>query len=284
MSDGKKVEEQSRRYDQWFPNLSFATRLKEVNLQASYTAKTRRPTYRQLSSNVFYANRFTLQTGNPYLKPSVIHDITLVSAWKFLQFMASYKNEKDAVIYWTEQMEEKPSISVLSHRNLDKLPSFTAFLTLSPTFGIWSPQLSGGFVKQWLTITSNDQPITLNKPMPIASLKNSFSFPKEFILTLDADYQGKGDVQNIYLSEHRLGVNIGLTKSFLDDRLRMELKGHDVFRGHKDGNLLYNSQMELYQFNRYDSREIELTVRYRFNPARSKYKGSGAGEAEINRL
>lgn len=42
--------------------------------------------------------------------------------------------------------------------------------------------------------------------------------------------------------------------------------------------------MELYQLNRYDSREFELTVRYKFNSAKSKYKGTGAGEAEIKRL
>lgn len=283
-SNDLKREEQSRRYDQWFPNLSFSTKLKEVSLQASYTAKTKRPSYRQLSSNVFYGNRFLLQTGNPYLKPSVIRDVTLVSAWKFVQFMASYKNEKDAVIYWTEQMEENPAISVLAYRNLDKLPSLTAFLTLSPTFGIWSPQLSGGFIKQWVTITSNNKPVKLHKPLPVASLNNSFRFPNELILTLDANYQGRGDMQNVYLTEHRLRVNIGITKSFYDNRLRVELKGRDLFRGHKDGNLLYNDRMELYQLNRYDTREVELTVRYNFNSARSKYKGTGAGDAEMNRL
>lgn len=283
-SNDIKMEEQSRRYDQWFPNLSFSTTLKEVNLQAGYTAKTRRPSYRELSSNVFYGNRFLLQTGNPYLKPSVIHDVTLVSTWKFVQFMASYKNEKDAVIYWTEQMEENPAISVLAYRNLEKLPSLTAFLTLSPTFGIWSPQLSGGFIKQWVTITSNNKPVMLNKPLPIVSLNNSFRFSNGVILTLDANYQGKGDVQNVYLTEHRLLVNLGVTRSFYDNRLRVELKGHDVFRGRKDGNLLYNDRMELHQLNLFDSREIELTVRYSFNSARSKYKGTGAGNAEINRL
>lgn len=76
-SNDMKLEEQSRRYDQWFPNLSFSTKLKEVSLQASYTAKTKRPTYRQLGSNVFYGNRFLLQTGNPYLKPTIIQDVTL---------------------------------------------------------------------------------------------------------------------------------------------------------------------------------------------------------------
>lgn len=279
-----KIDEQSRRYNQWFPNVSFATKLKEVNLQLSYTAKTERPWYRELSSNVFYANRFTLQTGNPFLKPATIHDVTLVGTWKFLQLMASYKNEKNTVIYWAQQLEENPAVTLLAYRNLEKLPSLTTFLTASPTFGLWSPQASVGFVKQWLTITANDIPIVLNKPLPIASLNNSFSLPKNFLLTLDMSFQGKGNIQNAYLSKNRLTVNIGLTKSFLDDQLQVAIKGHDLFRGRKDGTLLYNHQMDLHQINQYDSRQVELTVRYKFNSAKSKYKGTGAGQKEINRL
>ena len=134
---------QCRNYNQWFPNLSYTTAIKNVTLQLAYNTKTNRPTYRQLSSNVYYGNRFTLQTGNPFLKPSTAHDLSLVGIWRFIQIMASYKTEKDVIIFWTEQMETNPSISILSHKNLEKLPSFTAFLSLSPTFGIWSPQLSG---------------------------------------------------------------------------------------------------------------------------------------------
>lgn len=279
-----KMDEQSRHYSQWFPNFSFSTRLNEVNLQLSYTAKTRRPTYRQLSSNVFYGNRFTLQTGNPFLEPSVIHDVTLVGTWKFLQLMVSYKHEKDAIIYWAQQQEENPAVTLLAYRNLEKLPAFTGFLMFSPKFGIWSPQLSGGFVKQWVTIESNNKPVHLNKPMPMASFNNSLSLPKEFLLTLDMNYQGRGHVQNIYLTENRFRVTAGIAKSFFKDHLSITVKGHDLFKGNKVGNLLYDSQMEMYQLNRYDSQEFELTVRYKFNSAKSKYKGTGAGEEEINRL
>lgn len=282
--ENQKVDEQSRHYGQWFPNFSLSTSIKEVNLHVSYTAKTMRPTYRQLSSNVFYGNRFLLQTGNPFLKSTVIHDVTLVSSWKFMQLMVSYKNEKDAIIYWTEQLEENPAVSLLAYRNLDELPSLMIFLSLTPTFGIWSPQLSGGFLKQWVTIISNNQPVILNDALPFATLNNSFRLPKDFLVTVDASFRGKGDTQNVSLPENQFVVNVGVTKSFIRDQLRVEVKGQDVFYGKKDANLLYNHQMELFQRNRYDSRQIMLTVRYKFNQAKSKYKGTGAGEDEIDRL
>jgi hypothetical protein len=279
-----KNDEQSRLYNQWFPNVSLATQLDKVNLQLSYTAKTMRPDYRQLSSNVTYRNRFTLQTGNPFLKPTTIHDVTLVGTWKFLQLMMSYKNEKNTVIFWAEQLEENPAVTLLAYRNLEKLPSLTSFITASPTFGIWSPQASVGFIKQRLTIITNNKPIVLNKPMPIASLINSFSLPKSYLLSLDMNFQGKGNSQNVYLSENVFVVNVGLTKPFLDDQLQVSIKGHDLFRGQKQGILVYYPQMDLHQIDQYVSRQFEFTVRYKFNSAKSKYKGTGAGQKEIDRL
>jgi hypothetical protein len=98
-----KIDEQSRNYSQWFPNFSFATSIKDAQLQLSYTAKTARPYYHQLRSNVLYVNRFTLESGNPFLRHEVIHDATLTGSWKFIQLMMSYKNEKDAIIVWTSK-------------------------------------------------------------------------------------------------------------------------------------------------------------------------------------
>ena len=71
LSDGRPLDGLNRNYNQWFPNVSFGTRVKGVDLQLAYTAKTQRPSYRQLTSNVYYANRLTLQTGNPLLKPTL---------------------------------------------------------------------------------------------------------------------------------------------------------------------------------------------------------------------
>ena len=283
-SDDEKMEEQSRHYARWFPTFSYSNSLGGVQLQLNYTAKTVRPAYWQLGSSVFYANRFTMQTGNPFLKPTIIHDASLTGSWKFLQFMVSYKQERDVIMQWATQMEDNPAVTLLSTRNLDKLPSMTAYLTASPKFGIWAPQATVGFMKQWLTITSNSKQVRLNSPIPTASLNNSFSLPKGFLLTLDANFQGKGSEQNVMLTDHQLVVNLGVTKSFFDDRLSVVVKGHDIFRGRTMDIMAYNDRLNIYQFSRWDSRELELTVRYKFNTAKNRYKGNGAGQGEINRM
>lgn len=279
-----KIDEQSRKYDQWFPNFTYSNAIGDIQLQLSYNVKTVRPSYWQLGSNTFYGNRFTLQTGNPFLKPTIIHDASIMSSWRFLQLMVSYKQEKDAIIQWAEQYEENPAVTILSTKNIDKRPNISVFLTASPKFGIWSPQASVGFTKQWLSITSNNKEVKLNNPMMIASLNNSFSLPKGFLVTLDANYQGKGSYQNVEMTEEKFIMNLGVTKSFLNDKLSVTLKGHDLFHGNKMGIVSYNNKLHISQSSNWDTRELELTVRYKFNTNGNRYKGTGAGQNEFNRL
>ncbi|MFY9172628.1 outer membrane beta-barrel protein [Petrimonas mucosa] len=282
--DGVKMEEQSRDYTHWFPSFSYGNSLGNVQLQLSYTTKTIRPAYWQLGSSIFYANRFTMQTGNPFLKPTIVHDATLSGSWRFLQLMVSYKQERDVIMQWATQMEENPAVTLLSTRNVDKLPGLTAFLTASPKFGIWSPQATVGIYKQWLTITSIGKQVRLNSPIPVASLNNSFSLPRGYLLTLDASFQGKGDDQNVELLDNQYRLDLGVTRSFLDDRLSVIVKGHDLFHGLTTNIKAYNDRLNIYQFNRWDSRQLELTVRYKFNTVKNRYKGTGAGEVEISRM
>lgn len=283
-NDDQLNEEQSREYARWFPNLSYSNSLGNVQLQLSYNVKTVRPAYWQLGSNTFYGNRFTLQTGNPFLKPSIIQDASLMSSWKFMQLMFSFKQEKDAIIQWAEQHEENPAIAILSTKNIDKIPNLTAFITASPKFGIWSPMASVGFIKQWLTVTSNNQQMKLNDPMIIASFNNSLALPNGFLVTLDTNYRGKGSSQNVNVKDNQFIVNLGVTKSFLNDKLTVILKGHDIFQGNRNDVIVYSNKLHLLQTAKWDTRELELTVRYKFNTNGSRYKGTGAGESEFNRL
>lgn len=276
--------EQSREYKQWFPSFSYANKIKGIGIQLSYSSKTNRPSYRQLSNNTWYVNRFTMQSGNPFLSPSVTHDITLAGSWKFLQLMLSYQHEKDAIIYWTEQMKNNPAVGIIQYKNTDKLPKFLAYLTVSPKIGIWSPQLSLGFQKQWLDIRTNNGVVHLNNILPTASFKNSFEFPKNFLFTADMNFQGKGSYQNIEMIENSFILKLGLTKTFFDDRLSVAIKAHDIFNDKGQGKLMYNDNIDLFVKNEFDSREIEFTIRYKFNSVKSKYKGKEAGKSEIKRM
>ena len=277
------VEEQSRSYGNLYPSLSFATRLGKVQAQIAYSAKTTRPTYRQLSNDVFYVNRYSMQRGNPLLDNSIIHNISLQGMWKFLQFSISYSDERGRIIHWTEQIDNS-STTLVTYKNIRSLKWIVPFVTVAPTVGIWHPQLSVGMRKQWLTMQTTAGDITLGKPMLIVQASNTFAFNKTLTGEVDFRYQGPGHYQNIYLDYHQTVLNVSLVKTFFHDRLSIKLAGEDLLDRSRDGNRVYNQQVQLYQGNYYDRRRFVVTLRYKFNTTRSKYKGTGAGNEEKNRL
>lgn len=286
LSAGLRYEHVSseRIYNNFYPNLSLATQLGRLQTQLSYTAKTKRPSYSQLSSNMSYMNRFTYMNGNPALRPETIHDITLSGSYKWFQFMISYQREKDAILYITEQYEKNPAITIITHRNFDRIDNFSTFLVAAPSVGWWQPRLTVGLQKQWANVEYNGTTLAMNRPLYIASFNNGLSLPYGWTFTLNMSYQSKGDYQNVYINKSSFELDASLSKSVFNDRLSLNLQAIDLARGRKDGNLIYNKHMDMDVYNTYDSREIRLTLRYKFNTSKSNYKGKGAANEEIRRL
>lgn len=280
---GNLVEGQSRSYGNIYPSVSFSTHLGKVMVLLAYSSKTTRPTYRQLSNDVFYGNRYTLQRGNPLLENSTVHTISFQGTWKYLQFSLSYSDERDAIIHWMEQIENS-AVTMVTFKNISSLKSFTPFVSIATTFGIWNPQFSLGIRKQWFKLETTQGIIHLNKPIIMIQANNTFTFSPSLTGELNFRYQGRGDYQNISQTYHQMVFNVSLAKTFYDGRLSLKLAGEDLLNRNRDGNFCYNHQVKLYQGNYYDRRRFVVSLRYTFNLTRSKYKGTGAGNDEKNRL
>lgn len=276
--------EQSRSFRNLFPTISYGAKIGKVMAQLSYSVKTSRPSYSQLSNNVSYMNRFTRQTGNPYLDNETNHRVELSGVWKFIQFMVNYKDSRNAIIYWAEQMPGNEAITMISRKNVKSLKSMTAFISAVPKIGIWAPQINLGLQKPWFTLHTDVASYRLNRPIFMGNFNNAFSLPCGITLNVDYRYQSKGNTMNVYLAKEQHVLDVSISKSFLKDALTLEIKGNDLLYKCWDADLLYNQKMELLQVSKRGTRDLQLTLRYKFNTTRSKYKGTGAGNAELNRL
>lgn len=276
--------EQSRSFRNLFPTISYGAKIGKVMAQLSYSVKTSRPSYSQLSNNVSYMNRFTRQTGNPYLDNETNHRVELSGVWKFIQFMVNYKDSRNAIIYWAEQMPGNEAITMISRKNVKRLKSMTAYISAAPKIGIWTPQINLGMQKPWFTLHTDVASYRLNRPIFMGNFNNAFSLPYGITLNVDYRYQSKGNTMNVYLAKEQHVLDVSISKSFLKDALTLEIKGNDLLYKCWDADLLYNQKMELLQVSKRGTRDLQLTLRYKFNTTRSKYKGTGAGNAELNRL
>ena len=276
--------EQSRSFRNLFPTISYGAKIGKVMAQLSYSVKTSRPSYSQLSNNVSYMNRFTRQTGNPYLDNETNHRVELSGVWKFIQFMVNYRDSRNAIIYWAEQIPGNEAITMISRKNVKSLKSMTAYISAAPKIGIWAPQINLGMQKPWFSLHTDVASYRLNRPIFMGNFNNAFSLPCGITLNVDYRYQSKGNTMNVYLAKEQHVLDVSISKSFLKDALTLEIKGNDLLYKCWDADLLYNQKMELLQVSKRGTRDLQLPLRYKFNTTRSKYKGTGAGNAELNRL
>ena len=79
-------------------------------------------------------------------------------------------------------------------------------------------------------------------------------------------------------------LNVGVIKELFDKKLYLKIAFNDIF---------YSSREKVQQFypvamsslsRKNDSRRLILTVTYRFNSTSSKYRGTGAGLSEKQRM
>lgn len=280
---GMFVAEQSKDYSNLFPSITFSFPIKDVQVQLGYASDINRPSYYQLRSSTVYVNRYMYDVGNPFLMPSITRNVTLGASYKWMNLYVGYSHVKDDIINQTiAYSDDNPTIGLLTLQNTPAYDKFVAALNINPTIGCWTPQLGLAIQKQWYEGETPCGKAKFSKPIGSITFRNNFKLPKGILLDLNGSWTSKGHQNNIYLADDMINTNVSLYKSFLKDRLILQLQANNIFNP-KQIVTIY-SGIRVLQNTQAMHRQLFLTVRYKFNTTRSKYKGTGAGESQKNRM
>ena len=278
-------QEQSRTYDNLYPNASFAAVAGPFQFLLSYSAKTTRPHYSYLTNSLIYIDRYSMQQGNPLLRPEMNHDASLAVVWKFIQAGVSYQVVKNAILHQETVPKDMDNVILIYYDNFDrKIPTMQAMIAAAPTFGIWHPRLTLALVKQWLTMDSIDGTINLDQPLPVVQFSNTLVLPKGFMINADYAFQGKGDSRIYHLMRPTNNLNASVRKGFLNNTLTLEIFANDILDDNITLIRVYNDAYSLNQWSKVSMRTFGMTLRYNFNTTQSKYKGTGAGTSQKERM
>ena len=280
--DGKYMAEQSKTYGEWFPSLSLSMPIGNVQMQLSYAADINRPNYWVLRSGVQYSNHYTYETGNPFLVSEISRNISYDLAYKWLTFNLTYEHVSDPIYQTVEMYKDNTTIGLMRMINGKSYNNVTSTLNLQPTFGIWHPMLSAMVEKQWFELETRDGRY-LNKPVAMFRFNNTFD-TKWAMFSVMMTYITKGYEENHYIYKPMFNTDLSIYKGFMKDCLTLQLYVSDVF-GTNDSHIIgkYGKLKETV-FDEFSTSKISLTVRYKFNTTRSKYKGTGAGDSQKNRM
>ncbi len=280
--NGKYMAEQSKTYGEWFPSLSLSMPIGNVQMQLSYAADINRPNYWVLRSGVQYSNHYTYETGNPFLVSEISRNISYDLAYKWLTFNLTYEHVSDPIYQTVEMYKDNATIGLMRMINGKSYNNVTSTLNLQPTFGIWHPMLSAMVEKQWFELETRDGQY-LNKPVAMFRFNNTFD-TKWAMFSVMMTYITKGYEENHYIYKPMVNTDLSIYKGFMKDCLTLQLYVSDVF-GTNDSHIIgkYGKLKETI-FDEFSTSKISLTVRYKFNTTRSKYKGTGAGDSQKNRM
>ena len=282
-SQGVRMAEQSRNYHHFFPSMGLMARAGNVQLMLNYAMKIKRPGYWQMRGSVTYANRFTWDSGNPLLKPTINNEVSLMAMYKWVNLMLGYKHDRDVIVNVAHEIPDSEATALLTTENVDHKDAMRVMLTFSPRFGLYQPSLTLGIIKECIKIPSPIGFISPKNPVYLVQFNNNFQIVPTLTANVNFNFTSRGDMENVTISEPLYLLDIGATKTFLNDRLSIQVTGHNLLDSQEHYKLRYGLRT-MCQTQHRDVSEVEFTVRYKFNAAQSKYKGTGAGSSEKERL
>lgn len=280
--NGTRVDGQSRKYNDLFPTASIDYQGDKVKMSLGYRSTISRPGYYALRNSIQFDDPYTYETGNPYLKPTKVDDITYSLLWKEIKFMASYKMYDNRILFVPQQFEDT-DILLFRPENVSSSQNLTVSAYYSPTIGIWSPVAGAGVSKDFLEYGIADVKYKYNKPYFFYSLQNTFRLPAGFTLMADVRGNAKGHGGMTYMHDN-VRVDMSATKTFMNGNLIFNLRGTDILGTYKQKVVMDAPPASTYMHKDMDTQSLVFSVRYKFNTTRSKYKGESVSEDERQRF
>ena len=282
-SFGVWQEEPSRTYNDWFPNVSAAWQKGKWGAQLSYNKRITRPPYSMLTSMVIYDSRILYEGGNPLLRPSVRQSIDFNLTYSWLNFVTGFTRENDFFTHVGQVYDEVQEIAIYRPDNFDHQDRVYATLVASPKFGFWQPQATLHYYQQMFDAEKYGVPKKLNKPEFSFNLNSWFEINPTAKALVQVNYSGANHWGFMYRGD-KFQVNARLQKSFLKGRLAATLYANDIFHTAKNKTTTYYAIGKTAQDYYSYTQSVGLTLSYNFNVSGSKYRGTGAGNDERNRL
>ncbi len=264
VTDQKEV---NRNYLSLFPTVFVNQTLnKNNNIRYSYGRRVDRPSYQQLNPFIFYLDPYTLDNGNPYLRPMFTNNFELSYTYKNAYTLAfNYADTRDLIVQITEQNDATRIIS-LNKSNIGRSENYATNLSFPLDLAKWW-NMQNNVSGYWMKVTDGDLlGGNYNRTNFGYGLNTSSSFRLPNNFAIEANFwlnspNLNGQEQS---TTPRYALNFGLQKSFLNKKMRVRINMEDVFMTNQfKGKIVYQN-LDLHIQNRSTSRRALFNVSYSF--------------------
>lgn len=278
--NGKRDDNISRRDHTLTPDISLGYSFNEESqISLCYKMATVKPPYSQLTGSLNYTGLHEIEGGNPGLRDERMHDIQLFGMWKGIMLQADCFRACDTYAF-VKQVYPADNLQLLMHPiNID-VSALSLYLVWSQPMRFWTPNITAGMYRQWLTIDN----CRYNKPIYSYYFDNTFSLPHGWTITANINGSSQGDMHTNRFGGSWFAMDASVGKAFMNKSLTVKLSATDIFNTANNDWTMNTYGVFVDKRQSYDRRGVALNIIYNFQPRKSKYKGSAAAEAEMNRL
>ena len=262
--EGKRIPEQSKRYGNLLPSLSLSLPVGKTQMQLSYGATIKRPSYYDMRSGIGYDNRYTYESGNPFLVSEISRNINYMVSYKWLMAEGIYTHVSDPIVMLTQSYKDNPNIALIQNVNWKPYNRIGASLSASPKFGIWHPSLRFHFFKQWFDMETHGGH-GLDNPKITVRFDNTID-TKFCTISLLLTAQTKGDDETSYMYRNYFSSNLSIYKSFLKGKMVVFFYANDLLGTGNMHSKMYSGSMREIIHHDYSISEYSLTIRYTLIP------------------
>jgi len=276
----------SHNYGQFFPS-GYISYQADTSNSFTLTAGRRidRPVFQNLNPFYFIINKYTYETGNPYLLPQFSWNFELSHQYKnLLTTTVSYSSITN---YFSQLFlnDATKGILLYTQGNVGRTYNIgvSEAVSVSPV-GWWSVTAQATFNHKQLrgfngnTYTSNINQLNVNA-------NNQFHFAKTYTAEISGFYttKARNDIQERLYPTGQLSA--GLAKQLLNKKATLKFSARDIlYTNAMEGLTSFPNATEYFKLKR-DTRVFALTFTYRFGKTyKSGKRSDGSAQEEMDRV
>jgi hypothetical protein len=267
-----------RHYVDFFPSLFIQKNIKDKHsININFSRKIQRPNFEDLNPFLFYLSPYSIWTGNENLRPQYANitefTYTYKNAYSFFIGHENLNNNYTHLIF----QDDSAKTSTYKATNFKIRNNLNIGININKElFKWWSISYTAQYTFFRYNSIVNNSPFVVSSNKFYISLDNTFMLPKNFTINVFAFYTSPHyDATDIMKSDGM--VNISVSKSFFDKKLKIRIAGNDIFA---TKNMSYTTNffnVKSETRNRWNTRFFSLSVTYNFQ------KGKKFQNARINK-
>lgn len=269
-----------RSYLKWLPSLSVTYAInKDEQLTFSYSRRLTRPTFAALNPFRFYYSPRHYWIGNPYLQPSTTNLLALSFSRKALNISLNAGRETNPMERYPEYNPETNELIFLG-RNIPYRDFANILVSLPITLNKWWRMNNNAglyYNRELRPYFGNIYQI----PIYNYTLNGSQVFSlKEWLLDISYTYESKSG-NGLYMMKPVYGIDFGLQKAWLKNKLNTRLTLYDAFDNIKRRLIFRDKTMFNNDFYHYfASQRLVFSLTYNFGSSTYKARENKKSDEE----